>query len=564
MCLARPFIDMRKPVFTTLCIVLSLQLAVGNLFAGDDEPFFPKPSYFRKTFASAPTHVELGPPIQIDDYVVGGKLELSLKSYLALVMANNADISIQKLSVQLNRNSLSGSYGMFDPLAFANFSATRTLSGTTTATAGAATLNQLAQPLTLGFQQLLPSGATYNINFSSTKLSSNSDFATVNPSFGTGLSFVVNQPLLRGRGNYVTKIPIMIARSRLRAAEYNFQDQLVQFITTAELAYWAVVEARENVRVADESLKLADAALKRAEKELELGASSPLDIFQPQQSFANAQLVLAQSQFGLTTVEDQLRRQMGADLDPKYRERPIVLTESIDPTMSQGRIDREKMVDQALAYRQDLKTARQSLDIDNLGIQQANDNLRPNLSLSAQYGSSGTGGPVYQRSDVFGNGSSQLVTVIPGGIGDALGQLFGFGLPTYGFGLTLTLPIRNRTGAANLANAAVSKKLDALRVRTTEENVRVQVLNAVTAVENSIASVDLAKKARDFAVKRVDADKKKYELGAEVVFFVLQAENDLTTAESALVRETINLRRNQLTLLQRCGTLLEERGIAIQ
>jgi hypothetical protein len=49
-----------------------------------------------------------------------------------------------------------------------------------------------------------------------------------------------------------------------------------------------------------------------------------------------------------------------------------------------------------------------------------------------------------------------------------------------------------------------------------------------------------------------------------VIFFVLQAENDLTTAESALVRETINLRRNQLTLLQRCGTLLEERGIAIQ
>lgn len=154
--------------------------------------------------------------------------------------------------------------------------------------------------------------------------------------------------------------------------------------------------------------------------------------------------------------------------------------------------------------------------------------------------------------------------MIPGGVSNALAQMFGFGLPTYGFGLTLQLPIRTRAAAANLANAAVGKKLDALRVRTTEENVRLQVLNAVTNVENSKASVALAKTVRDLSLKRVDADKKKYELGAEVVFFVLQAENDLTTAESALVRETINLRRNQLTLLQRVGTLLEERGIAVQ
>jgi hypothetical protein len=38
----------------------------------------------------------------------------------------------------------------------------------------------------------------------------------------------------------------------------------------------------------------------------------------------------------------------------------------------------------------------------------------------------------------------------------------------------------------------------------------------------------------------------------------------LTTAESNLVRESINYRRNLLTLLQRTGELLDERGIQIQ
>jgi outer membrane protein len=554
---------MRKFLTTLLCALLCPSVGL-RASAGDNDPYFPTPSYFRTTFGPAPLRVDLAPPVQIEDYVADGKLELSLKSFLRLVMANNADISIQRFTVELSRNNLAGSFGIFDPLATASFNATRTLTGTASATAGAATLNQLSQPLSLNVQQLLPSGAFYNINFSSTKFSSNSEFATLNPSYATGLNFSVTQPLLRGRGAYITKIPIMLARSRLRAADYNLEDQLVQFVTAAEMAYWDVVGARENVRVADESLKLADAALKRAQRELELGASSPLDIFQPQQSFASAQLVLAQSQFALTTVEDALRRQMGADLDPKYRNMPVVLSEPVDPVLTPGPIDHEQMVDQALAHRQDLKVARQALDIDSLNIQQANDQLRPALSLSAQYGSSGLGGNVYQLADVFGNGTSQIVGVIPGGVSNALAQMFGFGLPTYGFGLTLQLPIKTRTASANLANASVSKKLDALRVRTTEENVRLQVLNAVTNVENSKASVALAKTVRDLSLKRVDADKKKYELGAEVIFFVLQAENDLTTAESALVRETINLRRNQLTLLQRVGTLLEERGIAVQ
>jgi hypothetical protein len=41
--------------------------------------------------------VELQPPLHFEDYVVDGKLELSLKAYLDLVMANNPNVSIQRL-----------------------------------------------------------------------------------------------------------------------------------------------------------------------------------------------------------------------------------------------------------------------------------------------------------------------------------------------------------------------------------------------------------------------------------------------------------------------------------
>ena len=78
---------------------------------------------------------------------------------------------------------------------------------------------------------------------------------------------------------------------------------------------------------------------------------------------------------------------------------------------------------------------------------------------------------------------------IIGGLGDALSGVFGFNNPVYGFGLTLTLPIRDRNAAANLADAVVQRRIDTLRVRSVEENIRLQVLNAISLVEGSRESV---------------------------------------------------------------------------
>ncbi len=540
-----------------------LIILLATTLSADTEPFFPKPSYFRKHFGNTPTRVELQPPARLSDYVVSDRLELSLKNYLDLVMANNADITIDKLNVEFNRNAITRAFSIFDPLGVARFSTARTKNPSTSLLAGATTLNQLQQPLSLQYTQTLQTGTQYNIAFSGIKTSSNNAFSTYNPQLNSSLNFNMAQPLLRGRGMYLTRLPISIARSKLRAADYTFQDTLFQLIAAAENAYWDVISARETVRVQEESLKLADAALKRAQKELELGATSPLEIYQPEANYANAQLSLVQARYRLVQSEDALRRQMGADLDPKYQNLPIVLTEAVDPPLGDTlRVDHEVAVAEALRLRPDLKSVNQNLDVDDLSIKLANDNLRPNLSLTAQYGSSGLGGIFYPRTNL--NDPTLSVVPIMGGIGDALGGVFGFSYPVYGFGLSLQFPIRDRRAAADLADAVVQKRLDALKRRTTEENIRLQVLTAINQLENSQESIKLAKVARDLAQKRVEADQKRYELGTTTLFFVLASQTDLILAESNMVTQTINFRRNQINLLQRTGRLLEERGIVVQ
>ena len=153
---------------------------------------------------------------------------------------------------------------------------------------------------------------------------------------------------------------------------------------------------------------------------------------------------------------------------------------------------------------------------------------------------------------------------VPGGFGDTLSQLFGFGFPVYSFGLQLTLPIKNHQASADMADAVVTKKRDALNVRTVKQQVRLDVLTAVSQVESSKDAMKLSVVALGFGRKYMEAEQKKYELGTSTIFFVLQAQGALVAAESSVVQNSVSYRRNLMNLLRTTGDLLEERGIATQ
>ncbi|MCZ2150540.1 MAG: TolC family protein [Bryobacterales bacterium] len=531
-----------------------------GLAEGLNVPTFPRKDWLRQHFTPEIPRVELRPPARLRDFIANGKLELSLKNYMELVLANNTDIEIQRLSVEQPRNAITRAASIFDPFFQGRFAATRANSASTDLLAGAATLSQLSQPWTFQYQQTLSTGAQVTGGFTGQKLSSNSQFVTFNPAFTTNLNLSFAQPLLRGRGKLVTMLPISVARSRLRVSQYNFADTLLRLLAASETAYWNVIEARENLRVQEKALELADVSLKRAQRELELGASSQLDIYQPQAVYANAEIFVTQARYRLAQTEDALRRQMGVDLDPEVRKLPIVLTEPVTAPADSSEIDKEAMVQKAMMLRPDLRSDRQSLDVDDLSIHIAKNALLPNLSLGGGYTTTGRGGTFFPRSSLTSTGP---ILPVPGGISDAFDQMFGFGFPTYNFSLTLSFPIRDRRAAADLADAAVQRKADMLQLRTDQQTARLDVLTAVNQVEQSRASVKLALIARDLAQKRVEAEQKKYELGTTTIFFVLSAQADLTQAESNLVTQNVGYRRNMLLLMQRTGELLAERGVVL-
>jgi outer membrane protein TolC len=195
-------------------------------------------------------------------------------------------------------------------------------------------------------------------------------------------------------------------------------------------------------------------------------------------------------------------------------------------------IDAETALSQALAQRPEIDASAKSLANDDTSIRLAQNQLRPDLSLTGFYQSSGLGGNQYDLS------SGKLVS--PGGFGSSMSQLFGFGYPGYGGTLTLKFPVKNRAAQATMGNALVSRTHDLYSGRQIREQIVMEVNNAVRQLEEAKLALTASVASYDLAEKSLASDQRKYELGAETNFFVLDSQNKLAQAELVLLQTQIS------------------------
>ena len=533
---------------------LSALMLLAALAAPGQFHTFPDKTYFREQWQRAPLGMEIETVANLEDFHHDEKLELSLRAFLELAMSNNPDINLQKLAILEQQNNILRAYSPFDPNVSFNFNSNRSTTPSADQLEGAAVRTRLSQNGGFTYSQSLDTGTNYTLGYVGAKASDNSQFANFNPTITQSLLFSVSQPLLRGRGRFVQRIPILIAESRLSQTDEQVREQVINLLFQAENDYWDAINAREDLQVQENNLAVALAFLEQERLRLKPGAISPLDIYQPAQNYATAQVFVTQAFYRLQQAEDAVRRWIGADFHPDFRNVGLQLTEPVDPPAQTQTLDPEVTVARALLQRPEVGQARRSLEIDDLSIRGFTNDMRPDLSIRGNYSARGLGG----------NFVEMMGGITPGGFSQAFDQLSQFRFPTYGFGLTLELPLRNRRAAADLANASIQKKRNLYNLRSVEQEVRLDVLQAISGVELSEAALKQASVARDFAQKRLEAEQKKYDLGVNTAFFVLQAQNDLLDAESEVLRQAIAYRRSMLTLLRSTGRLLETRGVQLQ
>ncbi|HLJ27440.1 MAG TPA: TolC family protein [Candidatus Angelobacter sp.] len=534
-----------KKIFIAFILVMVQTLASAQVYSG---------GIFRPR--SAPTRVP--GPSRLDEFVFDGKLRLGLEDAIALALLNSTDIYVNRAQYDLSRFAVLRARQPFDPLIVSGFAPQRSVSPSASSLSGAATLSTLNQTSNLGYSEQFQTGTALGVAMATTRATTNSTFATVNPSFNSGLTFSLSQPLWRHFGLFPNRAPIIIAQRGVRQARATFEGQVSDTVQRLIGQYWDVVQARETLEVLRKSLELAQSSYDRDKRALELGALPPLDIYRSESQVAQRKIAVIQAEYSLKQVETTLKQTVGADLDARIGALDLDLTEKAETTGTLAKVDLEDTLTLALENRREIEAQNQQLAIDDANVKLANNNLKPDLSLVGSYTSSGLGGVVF-GTDASGN----PLVVSNGGFSDSLSQIGGFSFPTYGISLQLRLPIRNSSAQADLGTALVSKRRSLYQKRSLEQTITTEAMNAVHDLEQAELVITAAQTSRDLSAKNLAAEQRKYELGAQTIFFVLDAQNQLSQAELSLVQAQIFYQRALAEVDHASGSLLDRHNISL-
>jgi len=537
---------------------IGLLLVMLVLVPGALGQTFPTPEYLRQLAFQPATPTQVQGSRELAEHVVDGKLRLTLADAIRLTLLNNTDVRLNELQVENSRNQIQRSHQPFDPVAVSSFNANRATTPTYTQLQGAPTLTALSQQGSFDFTQMFQTGTRYDLNFTGNKYANNSIFNTFNPTIVSNFTLTLTQPLLRNRGLFPNRAPLVIARRNLGISCEAFEGQVSDTLAQAIQQYWSVVQVRQNLNVLRKSLEQAEASYQHDKRALELGALPPFDIYRSEAQVASRRVQVIQAEYDLKQRQDEFRRLVGADLDPSVRGLDLDLVEKSEPEGELLTLDVQQVYDQALKRRPELTALREQLQNDDTNVRLAHNNLLPDLSLSAFYSANGLGG---NQLDLTTTPPSVVST---GGFWDSLGQVRSFDFPSYGFTVQLRLPIRNRSAQADLGDAMVSKRRNLYRQRLQTQQLWQEVKNAVHDLEEAKLSMAAAKVARDLAEKTLEAEQRKYELGASQIFFVLDAQTQLATAEVNLVQSQINYQRAVTEVDHAQGMLLEHHDVKME
>jgi len=490
----------------------------------------PIPAWITKRFN--PETVQLSDVQGVSERIHAGKLNLTLKDFLELVLKNSTDINLTRMDVYTAADQVKAAHAVFDPAVSLGFNTLRAVSPQVSQIGGASTLSTLTENSFVNYQQQLPTGQTASASFLATRTSSNIQF----------------------------KAPIQIARTQLTITSKLDEAHIADLMATAAGQYWDSVRARDNIKVLQQTLDLAQKSYERDKQALDLGALASLDIYQSETQVAQRNTDLVQAQYAYRAALDGLRRLIGADITPEWRAAELVLED--DPAKIPDRtsiMPYEEALAAAMRVRPELDAAHRRVTIDDLNARVARNLMLPHLDLTVQAQAAGLGGNQVAVTNSLGI----TTAAVPGGLAQSLGQVFAFNAPGYGAGLQLTLPFRSTAASAQLADALVSKTRDRYTERQVQQQIVQDVRQALTSIDLANASIQSATLARDLAQKNVEAEQQKYELGTITAFEVLDSQTRLATAESSLLNAFVGYQEAYVSYQRATWTLLDGLGMVL-
>jgi outer membrane protein TolC len=463
---------------------------------------------------------------------------LSLKECIRIALEHNLDVKIERYNSEIARYDLNLAYSYYEPALNGSgthqWAFTPAAPGSTNVTGATSSENSFAS----GIAGTLPTGLSYNLggNVSNTKTT---DFLGSSVNSQGSASIQLQQPLLKNLWIDAARLNIQVNKKLLKISELGLRQQIMNTVTGVELAYYDLRLALQNVTVQEQALKLAEQLLSANRQRVEQGVLAPQDEKQAESQVASQRAVLLDAQRALAAQQNVLK---GLLSDKMAEWQDVTIEPSDEISAPQQTFSRQESWRKGLALRPDLLQAQ--LDLERLGyVLKFNRNqLFPQLDLTGSYGYSGA---EREYSGVFadlrrGNG------------------------PFYSYGAVMTIPLGNRAARSNFKISKAEQQQALVKLQRLEQNIMLQIDNAVQLAQTDQERVGTTREARQFADAALQAEQAKFENGKSTSFFVLQFQRDLTAARSAEIQALADYNKALALLALDEGSALERDNLTME
>jgi outer membrane protein TolC len=564
--------------------------------------------------ASSVPDVNLANTSRIQSLIRAGNLYLSAADVVALAIENNIDVEVQRYAPLLARQVLkraqaggvlrsvgagvaagpqsvslqgvnSGASGLgggagvssgggiltqlgpsiptLDPTlsGFANFAHSTSpqsntiLTGTTSFVADTRTYQA-------SYSQNWSFGLSASLGYSSTRTAVNSKFFSLNPFTSGNLDLQITQNLLQGFGSAVNTRNVRVQKNNLKVTDLQFKLQLITTVSAVLNLYWDLVAFQQDVQAREQAVKTAEQLFNDNKRMVEIGTLAEIEVTRAEsQLYATRQdLVIAQTNLlqQETVLKNALSRSGVATSD--IADVHVIPLERIVIPARDELAPVDQLVAEALEKRPELQQSRLNLQSNQMNLVGIKSSLKPALQAFTQLTNNGLTGELTELGIIAGGINSPFV----GGYGNLLGQIVRRNYPNYSAGFSLNIPLRNRAAQSDYATSLVELRQNELGLQKSVNQIRVDVQNAVIGLQQARARCDAAAKSSSLAAETLEADRKKYALGAGTAFQVVQDQRDLATAQSAEVQALANYTHARIAFDQAIGRTLDVNNISVE
>jgi outer membrane protein len=395
----------------------------------------------------------------------------------------------------------------------------------------------------LGLDWGFSPGTQVGVNYADTAQTTNSTTYQFNAFTQTSLGLTVTQPLLRGFGISLNRRFIRIAGIDRKIFDQVFRLQVIATVSGVIRLYYDLVSLNEDLAVKRQTLESAQRLLKDNTSQVEAGTLAPIEQTRAQAEVAAAQQDMITSE-GFVLQQELLLKTVlthRGTADPLLSSARIVPTTSITIPPNDESRPVDELIKEAMANRPEVNAATLEIQGGNINLEGSRNELLPELNLV------GTA----QNSGLASSGAS------------ALGQVASRDNPTYGLGLSLNLPLRNRQAEADVARDELQVRQFEVKRQQVENQVRLEIENALIALGRARESLQAAAQVRTLQEQSLEIEREKFAVGLSTTFLITQYQSFVAQARSSEVAARNTWIKAHNALERALGHTLEANGVSI-